>query len=236
VVALVMTLRDVIAKLWAALKRAAARTGEVANKLWEQTKNRWVDITTKMRNDFAKGNVKAAGAAFLTLAGFLPVVIAAVAEDDPDIGEIAADVAQIQPEVAKGLKQSESIYADANKRATENLPPEQKPAAIRGQIERLNSQLDTVCKGVTSAYCNRPAQSQPPTGTTPPASKTPATKTPATKTPATTPPASKTPAPPAKKGGVGAALALAAGGLVVGGPVGAGIGLVIGLTAGGKKA
>jgi hypothetical protein len=233
VIALVMTLRDVIAKLWNGLKRLASHLGQSVEALWNATKNKWVDITTKMRDAFAKGNLKKAGEAFAVLGTMLPLIIAAVAGDDPDLGEVASAVQQLQPAVAKTVSESKKILDNSTDRATKDLPPDKQTAAIRAQIDTLRKQLDEVCKTAKTPFCNFPAEKAP-VAVKVTAFQIPAKQAP-TKQPAgpAKPPAG--PAAPAKTG-VGAALALAIPGFFVGGPVGAGIGFVVGLAAGGKKA
>lgn len=244
VVGFVLNMSDVFEKFSSAMKRywerLKAKPGDELTKLGkgfaDNFAKKWNDLSAACKG----GNLRSISDGIKGFFSFFPDLL--VALGDPDITDIAEQGKKLVAGTMSIYAQAQATWDQAMASYKTDV---EKMDALKKQIEDFQKQLDVLCAipaNKSQPACQKPApketivyvDSKGGTATVNVKPQTPApvpVPTTGTGTSGQRPPYTPAKAP-AKKGGAGAALALATGGFFVAGPVGAAAGLVIGLAAG----
>lgn len=252
VVVNVMNIQDVFVKFATALQRYIMRVKANPDVEWAKVKRNFEKEFDKQWNEFkakvSNGNFDQKVAAVKGLVGFLPDLLVAVAMDDPDLAQVYLAGKKIFEEAKKTYAQAKQIWEDAMR----NEPDERlRIKAMRDSLNTVKAQLDVLCQRYPDdPNCKFPKDTVEKIVTVEKVvekpvivekvvekqvvvyrDREPSAPPASSSRPTPSAPAPSAPAPSAPKKGGAAPLVLAAGGFAVGGPVGAAIGLVVGLAA-----
>ena len=226
VVAGVMKLQDVLAKFWNAIQSYARRLSSdpqgTLQRLGDSFVSKFTPLWEELVRRVTSGQIPESITACQKLVTTLPDLFVAIAMEDADLRDIAETTKRI-------LDEGKTLYAQAASLWDEALKKE--PSAAE-RVKLMQNQFDAVKRQLCVANPSDPRCTEPKPETRiveKVVEKVVYVDRPSP--PAAAPP--KAAAPKAASGGA-AALALAAGGFLVGGPIGAAAGAAIGLVAGGR--